>query len=301
MGVFGTGAVTTPALALYPWPPDGGASLTPDGGAPVALSGVDGASPDGWALDGGFGVFPHQPLEAGTWYTAHAAGSVSGRGTPGTPAQLPFDLTWRFQTAFEDPEGELAVDRRGVVTVSSQNPSTAHVTVSDANGSTVAARDLPGSPRERRRRSGVAAGSYRVCAHQDEARPWRAFDACRTMTVAARTQVTLAGRLAGRTLTVRPAVTPAGGQAVAVTVRHTRRRCGRFVNLFTGVGTVRACFPRWVVVARRTVPARDGAAIRIAVLRSDARIRVTVRVAAVSAGGLRHPARTVTRTFRRGR
>lgn len=70
------------------------ASLTTDGGTPVALTAVDdSSSKSGPYIDSGFALFPHGRLLPATLYAAHARGSVTAEG-----AAYPFDLTWRFKT-----------------------------------------------------------------------------------------------------------------------------------------------------------------------------------------------------------
>jgi hypothetical protein len=70
------------------------ASLTTDGGTPVALTAVDdSSSKSGPYIDSGFALFPHGRLLPATVYSAHAHGSVSAEG-----AVYPFDVAWHFKT-----------------------------------------------------------------------------------------------------------------------------------------------------------------------------------------------------------
>jgi hypothetical protein len=71
------------------------ASLTADDGTSVRLGISDRDSTFGSAyLDGGFGLFPLDPLRPGTHYTAHADGVVDAEGT-----SYPFSYDWHFMTA----------------------------------------------------------------------------------------------------------------------------------------------------------------------------------------------------------
>jgi hypothetical protein len=81
-------------------------SLVPDGREAEPYTVVDKTSPMSDYLSGGIALFPHRPLYAGTWYTAHVAGvwtgeasydAAAGRTVP-APV-IPFTTTWRFQTA----------------------------------------------------------------------------------------------------------------------------------------------------------------------------------------------------------
>jgi hypothetical protein len=141
-GIDDSPAARTPALALYPWPPDGAvnqptefgggespspeeevgarplglllsvgvngpwtsflsplsdvvsASLVADDGSSVPVGISDRDSQFGSAyLDGGFGLFPLQPLRAGTRYGAHADGVVQADGQ-----SYPFSYDWHFTT-----------------------------------------------------------------------------------------------------------------------------------------------------------------------------------------------------------
>ena len=81
-----------------------GVSLTPDGGTPVAVSGIDRADATGSYLSGGFALFPHQPLAEATWYTARATGYVTGIDVGPSRIDHAFDISWRFGTLGAGPD-----------------------------------------------------------------------------------------------------------------------------------------------------------------------------------------------------
>jgi hypothetical protein len=79
------------------------ASLTPDGGAAVAVSPQDSTSLNANLLEGAVALFPLAPLKPSTWYTARVAGTKDGWGQDPTTydqsvTTYPFDVTWRFRT-----------------------------------------------------------------------------------------------------------------------------------------------------------------------------------------------------------
>lgn len=87
------------------------AGLTPDGGAPVAISPQDSGTLYGTALDGGVGIFPNAPLAPNTWYTARVAGTKYGSVlNPSTSrydrTAFPFDVTWRFRSGVREHGNE---------------------------------------------------------------------------------------------------------------------------------------------------------------------------------------------------
>ncbi|MCP9491666.1 MAG: CAP domain-containing protein [Solirubrobacteraceae bacterium MAG38_C4-C5] len=86
------------------------ASLRPDRGSPVAITIEDRSDPRGAFLDGGFSMLPHEPLRGGTWYTASARGVLHGSGAD---EQMPFDVSWRFQTQPRFP-AKLKVERASI-------------------------------------------------------------------------------------------------------------------------------------------------------------------------------------------
>ena len=103
----------------------GSVSLVPDGGAPVAVTGVDRNSPNGGYMRGGFALFPHQPLAYGTWYKARATGRVLttiSSEFDSRDAHLPFDFTWRFKTRQLDPGTSADGESDGRVAFSSGTP-----------------------------------------------------------------------------------------------------------------------------------------------------------------------------------
>jgi hypothetical protein len=79
-------------------------SLIPDGGTPVAVSGIDRTGASGGYLSGGFGLFPHQPLAEATWYTARASGYVTGIDVGPSRIDHAFDFSWRFGTRGAGPD-----------------------------------------------------------------------------------------------------------------------------------------------------------------------------------------------------
>lgn len=86
------------------------ATLLPDTGPPVAITVEDRSDPNGAFLDDGFAILPHEELRGGTWYTAAAEGVLYGSGPE---EQLPFGVTWRFQTQPRFP-AKLKVERASI-------------------------------------------------------------------------------------------------------------------------------------------------------------------------------------------
>jgi cysteine-rich secretory family protein len=112
------------------------AELVPDGGAAVALTVEDDDSGLGSYLDGGFDLIPHQPLAAGTWYTASATGvlrtytsSEAGEETP-----VPFSVSWRFLTKVAQQASKLNLSLPGGrPIVTSRNPNPVELTLREGH------------------------------------------------------------------------------------------------------------------------------------------------------------------------
>jgi hypothetical protein len=163
------------------------ASLTPDGGAPLAITVEDLDSGLGEYLDGGFDLIPHQPLAEGTWYTASAAGVLQVFAEEGEEA-VPFSTTWRFQTkaprqvsGSHDPG--LRVDFfQGRPRVSSQSPAPVRVLVTRGSSTSRLALSLVASGALYTAIVPVTVNSawWQVCATQagDPAGSWRADRTC---------------------------------------------------------------------------------------------------------------------------
>jgi hypothetical protein len=81
------------------------ASLTDQRGVAVAVTALDGASPDAWALDGGVAIVPQEPLAGGGSYTLSVQGTVAApvtdaAGLPtGEVQRVPFASSSHFTTA----------------------------------------------------------------------------------------------------------------------------------------------------------------------------------------------------------
>jgi hypothetical protein len=163
------------------------ASLTPDGGVPIAITVEDADSGQGGFLDGGFDIIPHQPLAEGTWYTARAEGVLEVFAEEGEAA-VPFSTAWRFQTQTQvrsasrrDPG--LRVDFfGGRPRVSSQSPAPVRILVS--KGSSTRRLTLPLSLSGGLYRAivpvAVDSSRWQVCATQraDLAGQWRGDRTC---------------------------------------------------------------------------------------------------------------------------
>ena len=92
-----------------------GVSLTPDGGAPVAVTGVDRTDAHGGYLSGGFALFPHQPLAEATWYTARASGYVTGIDVGPSRIDYAFDISWRSAHVGAGPDPDPGATGRPAV------------------------------------------------------------------------------------------------------------------------------------------------------------------------------------------
>jgi hypothetical protein len=258
------------------------ASLIPDGGAPVAVTGVDRASLHGDYLDEGVGIFPHAPLTPGTWYTARAAGVTSGTSQNIRSSQA-FDISWRFRTRLLDPESffDIVGD---VISVTTLGRAALHMTVS-RNGQTIAQRDMT---HQQQWSPALSPGAYQVCAKQPEADGYRAYEHCSAMTVDGRVSVKLRGSLQRRVVSATVTVTPASGQRMTVSAKRQVRRCRQ------GGG----CSTVWTTFKTVRTSATPRRVVRIKVRRADRRVRLSVTVSSVVVDGARYRKTTVRKTLR---
>lgn len=289
-----------------PWASDGDArltqwSLTPDGGAPVALAPQDAGTRYGYALDGGgaVGLFPVHALAPDTWYTAHAAGVKHASDDLGQPMSLPFDVTWRFRTGALAPgtndrgdwDVDWDVDNNGLFTefvVASTDPPLT-VTVR-RHGRTVATTTLR-YPRHSWNPHLTRAGRYEMCVHAEphDGRP--GVDECRRFTVAKarKWRLGLLARLRrGRVQVTVFGAPEASGRRVTVAVQVRRRACGK-----------RRCHTAWRT--RRTVRLRLSShhptRRTVKLPRRVGHVRVRASVPAFRAHGDRYRRAVVTRVI----
>jgi hypothetical protein len=241
------------------------ASLTPDGGAPVAVTGVDADSRHGGFLNGGFAILPHGPLKPMTWYTAAATGRAES-----DEAVHPFDLAWRFMTGPEEaayvatdappPALRLSLPRHGrvAVTVTREGREVARRMLRDRQ------RWLPKLP----------PGEYRVCIEQppdyhvggDRCTEW--------------TLMRLSGSLRKGRAVVRVRVPPAGAKRkVRVSFTSLVRKCYQLTP------KRRYCGQQADSLGSKVVRVRRSGRVAIRVPRSARRVQVRATAPAI---GERH-------------
>jgi hypothetical protein len=231
-------------------------------------------------MHGGFALFPHGVLRNATWYTAHATGHVRA-DLAGSESDLPFDLTWRFQTV-KHPSGAEVQRRNGVLKFTSANPNPADVTVTQAGVPVAQLALRPGG----RWRAPLPVGEYRVCVHQPETATYVAFDSCRAWTLMRLTGKLRAGR-ARITVTVPPS---GAARRVRVTVRHDQVQCAPGGS---------NCWHRTATPYERTLRIASAKTIVARVRRSVRRAQVSVSVGPQTVGGRRFPSARATLLLRR--
>jgi hypothetical protein len=190
----------------------------------------------------------------------------------GSDRDLPFDLTWRFQTVKHDSGAELQ-RRNGVLAFSSSNPSPAAVTVTGAGAPVVQLTLKPGG----RWRAPLPVGEYRVCVDQPDTATYVGFHNCHAWTLMRLTGKLRAGR-ARITVTVPPT---GASRRVRVNVRHDQLQCMP--------GNSSNC---WHVTARpyaKTLRISAAKTIAVRLRRSVKKAQVTVSVGAQTVAGRRYP------------
>ncbi len=196
-----------------------GVSLTPDGGAPVPVSGIDRDNPEGSFLSGGFALFPHEPLAEATWYTARATGYVTGIDVGPSRVDHPFDFSWRFGTRGAGPD-------TGAATPEPAAAPTDHAPLAIATALAVSGRLRGG----RLQATVTVKPAGRRTITLSIQRPERSCSRCRTRWVtvrrlrrAAKTRQTLRIKTSLRTLRLRATAPAAAGLEAATATRTIRR------------------------------------------------------------------------------